>query len=84
MLLDAGSDRQHSDPNAVTEKNWISMRSDMQLGKVLLTLYGLLLWGQADALYGRKSAVQVLDSKNFDKVVLQQDVAAIVEFFAPW
>ncbi|KAK9853382.1 hypothetical protein WJX84_006756 [Apatococcus fuscideae] len=56
----------------------------MQVGKVQLFLCGVLLLGQAEALYGRKSAVRVLDSKNFDKVVLQQDVAAVVEFFAPW
>ncbi|KAK9863506.1 hypothetical protein WJX84_008794 [Apatococcus fuscideae] len=45
---------------------------------------GALVVTQAAALYGRKSAVQVLDAKSFDKVVLQQDVAAVVEFFAPW
>ncbi len=56
----------------------------MHAKKQLFFLCGTLLVVQAAALYGRKSAVQVLDAKSFDKVIMQQDMAAIVEFFAPW
>jgi protein disulfide-isomerase A6 len=44
----------------------------------------LALASSASAFYGKSSGVITLDSKNFEKEILNTEHASIVEFFAPW
>ncbi len=39
---------------------------------------------KAHALYGGDSKVKVLTARNFQSAVIDSDVPAMVEFFAPW
>ena len=38
----------------------------------------------AQALYGSDSKVKVLTARNFKSAVIDSDIPAMVEFFAPW
>ncbi|GFR51796.1 hypothetical protein Agub_g14255, partial [Astrephomene gubernaculifera] len=49
-----------------------------------VTLLLLLSFNCAYALYSKSDAVVELTSANFDKLVLQSDGVAVVEFYAPW
>lgn len=50
----------------------------------LLLLALVLKIATTDALYQKGGPVQLLSHKTFDATVLQSDLPAVVEFFAPW
>lgn len=50
----------------------------------LLSLVCIALLTPATALYTKKSPVVQLTPKTFGKAVLDSDLPAMVEFYAPW
>ena len=46
--------------------------------------YAVLLLTPSEALYSRKGPVSQLTTKTFGKLILESDLPAVVEFYAPW
>ena len=53
-------------------------------GHAFLALVGVTLLTPSTALYTKKGPVTQLTTKTFSKAVLDSDLPAMVEFYAPW
>ncbi len=60
-----------------------SLQSRARLCAVFVC-YAVLLLAPSEALYSRKGPVSQLTTKTFGKLVLESDLPAVVEFYAPW
>jgi len=60
-----------------------SLQSRASLWAVFVC-YALLLLTPSEALYSRKGPVSQLTTKTFGKLILESDLPAVVEFYAPW
>ena len=50
----------------------------------ILVFCAVLSLTPSEALYSRKGPVSQLTTKTFGKMVLESDLPAVVEFYAPW
>ena len=50
----------------------------------IFVCYAVLLLAPSEALYSRIGPVSQLTTKTFGKLVLESELPAVVEFYAPW